>query len=338
MDIKVSGYLQYTLDAQLDTSAMNSCAKYGAIPSYYWQSIDIAFRAVNKTEIIIQSFAPDFPIIIQGAKVAVNIYCFDTGANILLGHDFVNRCLPFTIGSNSIQITILGKPITVPSKSSYESRITVKKSLPLIEDTLEMIEDTPEKLVRIQKIINNAERHGLEAIKDVKEKIEKYCTSDHPNSFWTREQYFVSLSYREYYVAKPQKASANHMSLREIEYCQQEIKELLERKLIEPSRSPWACPTFYVNKHSEHKRGKPRMVINYRALNETLLPIRFPLPSKELFFSKIGKWNIFSKFDLKSGFWQIGIVPKDRYKTTFVVPNGQYQWRVMPFELKNASS
>ena len=35
VDIKVSGYLQYTLDAQLDTGAMNSCAKYGAIPSYY---------------------------------------------------------------------------------------------------------------------------------------------------------------------------------------------------------------------------------------------------------------------------------------------------------------
>ena len=35
VDIKVSGYLQYTLDAQLDTGAMNSCEKYGAIPSYY---------------------------------------------------------------------------------------------------------------------------------------------------------------------------------------------------------------------------------------------------------------------------------------------------------------
>jgi hypothetical protein len=39
---------------------------------------------------------------------------------------------------------------------------------------------------------------------------------------------------------------------------------------------------------------------------------------------------------LKSGFWQIGITPKDRFKTTFVVLQGQYQWRVMPFGLKNA--
>lgn len=41
---------------------------------------------------------------------------------------------------------------------------------------------------------------------------------------------------------------------------------------------------------------------------------------------------------MKSGFCQIGIVPRDRYKTTFVVPNGQYQWKVMTFGLKNAPS
>lgn len=58
VDIKVAGYLTYTLDAQLDTGAINSCAKHGAIPSYYWQPIDIVFRAVNKTEIKIKSFAP----------------------------------------------------------------------------------------------------------------------------------------------------------------------------------------------------------------------------------------------------------------------------------------
>jgi hypothetical protein len=32
VNIRVQGYLQYTLDAQLDTGAMNSCAKHGALP------------------------------------------------------------------------------------------------------------------------------------------------------------------------------------------------------------------------------------------------------------------------------------------------------------------
>ena len=41
---------------------------------------------------------------------------------------------------------------------------------------------------------------------------------------------------------------------------------------------------------------------------------------------------------MKSGFWQIQIHPKDRYKTAFTVPFGQYEWTVMPFGLKNAPS
>jgi hypothetical protein len=55
-------------------------------------------------------------------------------------------------------------------------------------------------------------------------------------------------------------------------------------------------------------------------------------------FSKLANANVFSKFDIKSGFWQLGISPGDRYKTTFVVPQGQYQWTVMPFGLTNAPS
>lgn len=45
-----------------------------------------------------------------------------------------------------------------------------------------------------------------------------------------------------------------------------------------------------------------------------------------------------SKFDMKSGFWQIQIAEEDRYKTTSTFPFGHYEWNVMPFGLKNAPS
>ena len=41
---------------------------------------------------------------------------------------------------------------------------------------------------------------------------------------------------------------------------------------------------------------------------------------------------------MKSGFWQIQIDEKDKYKTAFTVPFGHYEWNVMPFGLKNAPS
>ena len=46
--------------------------------------------------------------------------------------------------------------------------------------------------------------------------------------------------------------------------------------------------------------------------------------------------KIFSKFDMKSGFCQIQIKETNRYKNSFTVPFGQYEWSVIPFGLKNA--
>ena len=43
-------------------------------------------------------------------------------------------------------------------------------------------------------------------------------------------------------------------------------------------------------------------------------------------------------FDMKSGFWQIQISEKDKYKTAFTTPFGHYEWNVMSFGLKNGPS
>jgi hypothetical protein len=66
--------------------------------------------------------------------------------------------------------------------------------------------------------------------------------------------------------------------------------------------------------------------------------IRYPIPSKQDLINPLSNLVIFSKFDLKSGFWQIQIHEKDKYKTAFTTPFGHYEWNVMPFGLKNASS
>jgi len=55
-------------------------------------------------------------------------------------------------------------------------------------------------------------------------------------------------------------------------------------------------------------------------------------------FSCLHNAKFFSKFDLKAGFWQLGIHPEDRYKTGFCIPDHHYQWKVMPFGLKVAPS
>lgn len=46
--------------------------------------------------------------------------------------------------------------------------------------------------------------------------------------------------------------------------------------------------------------------------------------------------SYFSSIDLRSGYWKIAVDEKDGEKTTFVTPDGLFQFKVMPFGLCNA--
>lgn len=121
-----------------------------------------------------------------------------------------------------------------------------------------------------------------------------------------------------------------------LEYCKKEIHDLLDKKLIWLAKSPWSDATFYVNKHAKQEQAVPLLVINYEPLNKALQWIRYPIPNKRDLLKRTYDANIYSKFDLKSGFWQIQIKDEDKYKTAFTVPFRHYEWNVMPFGLKNA--
>ena len=94
--------------------------------------------------------------------------------------------------------------------------------------------------------------------------------------------------------------------------------------LIEPSESHYSCSAFLVRNHSEIIRGKPRMVINYKPLNDITQSFNYPLPRPETIMQKIQHNKVFSKFDMKSGYYQIQIQPEDRHKTAFICPAGFY--------------
>ncbi|MCO5562365.1 hypothetical protein L7F22_015991 [Adiantum nelumboides] len=139
--------------------------------------------------------------------------------------------------------------------------------------------------------------------------------------------------------AEPKGLKATHpgMSIEGANLCKIKIDQMLKDGLISPSNNPYACQA-YVNNHSEQKRGKKRLVINYKPINDWLEHKRFPLPLKDDLLRQIKDCQVFSKFDLKSGFWQFKILPEDRAKTSFVVPQGMFQWNVLPMGLKTAPS
>ena len=106
--------------------------------------------------------------------------------------------------------------------------------------------------------------------------------SDVPNAFWHRKKHIVNLPYIKDFNEKniPTKTRPIQMNAETVEFCKKEISDLLEKKLIRNSKSPWSCSAFYVQKDAEIERGTPRLVINYKPLNKVLEWIRYPIPNK----------------------------------------------------------
>jgi hypothetical protein len=88
-----------------------------------------------------------------------------------------------------------------------------------------------------------------------------------------------------------------------------------------------------VRNHVEQVRNKARMVINYKKLNDNTVFYGYFLPHKESLINWTKEKHIFSKFDCKSGFWQIKMNPASIPYTAFSTPQGQYEWSVMPLSI-----
>ncbi|KAJ3007678.1 hypothetical protein NUW54_g3453 [Trametes sanguinea] len=117
------------------------------------------------------------------------------------------------------------------------------------------------------------------------------------------------------------------------EVMDKQMDTWIQLGVIEPSMSPWGAPGFIV-----YRNGKPRMVIDYRKLNELTIPDEFPLPKQEDIMHALSGAQWLSTMDALAGFTQIIIEEKDRPKTAFRTHRGLWQFRRMPFGLRNGPS
>jgi hypothetical protein len=103
---------------------------------------------------------------------------------------------------------------------------------------------------------------------------------------------------------------------------------------MRPRNSPYACRVTLLVK----KDGSRRFYGDYRPLNLQTRRDSFPMPLMEDVISQLGKSAWFTTLDLQSGLWQIRMAPEDMGKTALVTKSGLFEWIVMPFGLKNATS
>ena len=110
------------------------------------------------------------------------------------------------------------------------------------------------------------------------------------------------------------------------------LGDMLEKGVITESRSPWAAPIVLVRK----KDGKWRFCVDYRKLNAVTHKDAFPLPRIEETLTGLSQARWFSTLDMMSGYWQVGVSPRDQEKTAFTTPLGLFEFKRMPFGLCNA--
>lgn len=123
-------------------------------------------------------------------------------------------------------------------------------------------------------------------------------------------------------------------SKKEEEFINQEVERLLKDKVIEISSSPWAAPIVL----SKKKDGSYRICPDFRDVNKVTIGDSYPIPTISDLFDRLGGSSYFSTLDARSGYWQIQMEESSKEKTAFITKNGLFQWKVMPFGLKNAPS
>ena len=131
--------------------------------------------------------------------------------------------------------------------------------------------------------------------------------------------------------ALPIKQPPRRMPYQAIPELQTQVQQLLDAKIIRPSKSDWSSPIVFVRK----KDGTWRLCIDYRRLNTVTRKDSFPLPDIRDLFDSLQGNCIFSTLDLFAGYYQIPVHPDSVAKTAFVTPTGLFEFLRMPFGVCN---
>ena len=109
------------------------------------------------------------------------------------------------------------------------------------------------------------------------------------------------------------------------------ISQLLEWDIIEPSTSRVGYPVVLVQQHD-----KWRFCVDYRNLNVATIGEVYPMQRSDAIFDTLHGKRVFSILDAARGYHQLPIAESDRWKTAFITHRGLFQFKRMPFGLRNA--
>ena len=135
-------------------------------------------------------------------------------------------------------------------------------------------------------------------------------------------------------LATPVQVSARRLPVAMKEPVRQEWTRLEKLGIIAREDGPvdWTSPIVIAHK----KNGKIRVCIDPRELNKHLQRTPHPVPTVEGFLPDVRNAKVFSKCDVKNGFWHVGLDEASSRLLTFATPFGRFRWTRMPFGIAPA--
>ena len=173
---------------------------------------------------------------------------------------------------------------------------------------------------------------------DQKKKVE-HLLSKYQHLFATKMTDLVQTNLYEHKINlipnhKPIYVRPYRRSAYEEQIIKEQIEQMIEAKLLQPSVSPFSSPLLLVKKPD----GSHRIVSDFRALNKITVRDVYLLPRTSTVLNELGGHKYFSTLDLFSGYFQIPLDPESRKYTSFLTSFGLWEYTVLPMGMMNSGS
>lgn len=142
----------------------------------------------------------------------------------------------------------------------------------------------------------------------------------HPGKVQIRTKDSVTPKSQPMYAASPLKREVIH----------KQLDVWFRQGVIEPSSSPWGSPVIIV-----FRNGKPHFCVDYCQLNVVTISDEHPIRHQSEIMQALSRAQVLSTMDTLSGFTQLELDNADKEKTAFRCHRGLFQFRQMPFSLRN---
>ena len=244
---------------------------------------------------------------------------------------------------------IVDLPVRVMNPTSKEIRL--KKGVQCMAEEVTVVDETTEVAAACANVVEGQGKPTQEEINSVLSPLWSDIADDVPEGVQDKLREIILTNQKAFSLNEwdlgftdviqheietgheaPVRQALRRQPLSLLPVIDEQVESMLHQRIIEPSSSAWASNVVMVRKND----GTPRFCVDYRAVNNKTRKDAYPLPliSESLDSLAGAKW--FSTFDLRAGYHQLAVHPRDRHKTAFVTRRGLFQFRVLPFGLCNS--